>query len=547
MQRAHKNQPLLRTMAGRALGFAIIAVAAAPAAPQSPVLPDKRIDISERTWGVSGAGHYLAARKAEADYDYPNAAKFYEAALGRDPNNLRLREKALFLLVAEGRVADAKQHARAVLREKPTEYLPVLTTSILDFAAGRYEQAITQMAVLDNTGHVGFIRRVTQAWAAAGMGDLIAAKAALGLNSGPEVPNQLLAIQGALIEDVAGGDPAKAYQDLDAKFGDTPGRIRDLIANYQERAAGKDVPPSVASVGDGLAQIFASFASGLTRGQNRDLGLTYTQLGRYLAPENEQLALLLADLMYRQERHRDAARAYDLVSESSPLYYDAQVERSRSLARADDIETALTVAQAVAGSQPNRAAAVTLMGDIYRGEARFEEAAASYDKAFAQLGDAATDNWRLHYRRGIVRERSGAWEKAEADLSRALEIKKDQPLVLNYLGYSWIDRGENLEKAKGMVRRAAALRPEDGFIADSVGWAAYRTGDMEEAVAEMERAVALEPLDPTINEHLGDVYWAAGRRLEANYQWEKAMALDPLPERVAELEKRLRCGLDPCD
>ena len=119
--------------------------------------------------------------------------------------------------------------------------------------------------------------------------------------------------------------------------------------------------------------------------------------------------------------------------------------------------------------------------------------------------------------------------------------------MLNYLGYSWIDRGENLEKAKGMVRRAAALRPEDGFIADSVGWAAYRTGDMEEAVAEMERAVALEPLDPTINEHLGDVYWAAGRRLEANYQWEKAMALDPLPERVAELEKRLRCGLDPCD
>ena len=172
------------------------------------------------------------------------------------------------------------------------------------------------------------------------------------------------------------------------------------------------------------------------------------------------------------------------------------------------------------------------MGDLLRGEDRFAEAEAAYTRALQRLPAIDRRHWRLLYARGIAYERTKRWPQAEADLLKALELEPEQPFVLNYLGYSWVDQGLNLDRAKAMLHRAVELRPEDGFIVDSLGWAYFRLGEHDKAVTYLERAVELEPGDPVINDHLGDGYWRVGRTREARFQWQRALTFEPEPELV---------------
>ncbi|MGC2781087.1 MAG: tetratricopeptide repeat protein, partial [Bradyrhizobium sp.] len=148
-----------------------------------------------------------------------------------------------------------------------------------------------------------------------------------------------------------------------------------------------------------------------------------------------------------------------------------------------------------------------------------------------------------YYYRGICLERSKQWPKAEADMRKALELQPDQPHVLNYLGYSWIDQGVNLDEGMKMIKRAVEQRPDDGYIVDSLGWAYYRIGNYEEAVKNLERAIDLKPEDPTINDHLGDAYWRIGRKLEAKFQWAHARDLKPEAEEQPKIEAKIQNGL----
>jgi Flp pilus assembly protein TadD len=104
--------------------------------------------------------------------------------------------------------------------------------------------------------------------------------------------------------------------------------------------------------------------------------------------------------------------------------------------------------------------------------------------------------------------------------------------------------GMNLAEAQDMLKRAVELRPDDGFIVDSMGWVHYRLGDHEKAVDELERAVELEPGDPVINDHLGDAYWQVGREREAVFQWQRALTLDPEPDLQVAIRKKLEDGLE---
>ena len=145
--------------------------------------------------------------------------------------------------------------------------------------------------------------------------------------------------------------------------------------------------------------------------------------------------------------------------------------------------------------------------------------------------------------RGIAFERIGAWPKAESDFLRALELEPDQPLVLNYLGYSWVEQMNNLDEARTMIEKAVELRPDDGYIVDSLGWVEYRLGDYEEAVRQLERAVALQAGDPVINDHLGDAYWQVGRLHEARFQWRRVLTLGPDDELADKVRRKLADGL----
>ena len=185
------------------------------------------------------------------------------------------------------------------------------------------------------------------------------------------------------------------------------------------------------------------------------------------------------------------------------------------------------------------------MGDLLRGKDRFAEAEAAYTRAIQRLPKVERSDWRLLYARGITYERTKRWPQAEADLLKALELEPDQPFVLNYLGYSWVDQGLNLDRAKAMLHRAVELRPDDGFIVDSLGWAYYRLGESDKAVTYLERAVELEPGDPVLNDHLGDVYWRVGRQREARFQWQRALTFKPEPDAVAAIQAKLANGLGP--
>jgi Flp pilus assembly protein TadD len=184
-----------------------------------------------------------------------------------------------------------------------------------------------------------------------------------------------------------------------------------------------------------------------------------------------------------------------------------------------------------------------LLGNLWRSEKDFPKAVSAYDRAVTRIGKLEERHWNLLYARGIANERAKNWPRAEADFKKALELKPNEPYVLNYLAYTWVDRGENLEEAKKMLDEAVRQKPEDGAIVDSVGWAYYRLGNMEKALEYLEKAIEITPEDSAINDHLGDVYWRVGRRAEARFQWNRALSLNPEPEDVAKIKEKLEKGL----
>jgi Flp pilus assembly protein TadD len=236
-------------------------------------------------------------------------------------------------------------------------------------------------------------------------------------------------------------------------------------------------------------------------------------------------------------------RALEQVPAGSPVAWAAGLAQAQALQDLERVDEAVAQLEAMADQAPDRSDSLVTLGDLLRQEERFAEAEAAYSRAIARLPQVDRRHWRLFYARGIAYERTKRWPQAEADLLKALELEPEQPFVLNYLGYSWVDQGLNLDRAQGMLHRAVELRPEDGFIVDSLGWAYFRLGENDKAVTYLERAVELEPGDPVINDHLGDAYWRAGRTREARFQWQRALTFKPEPDAVATIQQKLAEGL----
>ncbi|MCX8952153.1 tetratricopeptide repeat protein, partial [Ruegeria sp. NA] len=206
----------------------------------------------------------------------------------------------------------------------------------------------------------------------------------------------------------------------------------------------------------------------------------------------------------------------------------AELGRAEILDKSGKTDAAIEVLQNLALQNPDLPSVHVSLADLQRRQENYAAAVASYDTAIALTDSQAGGNWFLHYARGISHERLKQWDQAETDFRRALELNPDQPQVLNYLGYSLVERKEKLDEALDMIQRAVEARPDSGYIVDSLGWVLFRLGRYEEAVEHMERAVELMPVDPVVNDHLGDVYWAVGRAREAEFQWKRALSfVDP--------------------
>ena len=256
------------------------------------------------------------------------------------------------------------------------------------------------------------------------------------------------------------------------------------------------------------------------------------------------MALLSLGDLYEDLKKPDLAiKAYERVPATSSLSRNAEIQMAVDLDALDRTDDAKQRLQHVIAQRPKDSEAIIELGNIQRARKDFAGCADTYSKAIDTVPNPEKSNWVVFYFRGICYERSHQWPAAEADMKKALDLFPEQPLVLNYLGYSWVDQGVHLDQGMDMIRRAVEQRPDDGYIVDSLGWAYFRTGNYDEAVKNLERAVELKPEDPTINDHLGDAYWRVGRMLEAHFQWSHAKDLKPEPEDLPKIEAKLQNGL----
>src|SRR5207302_10937524 len=291
------------------------------------------------------------------------------------------------------------------------------------------------------------------------------------------------------------------------------------------------------------AEALYGLGASLGRQGGEDLALVYLQLAIYLAPEQPLALLSLADLYENLKKPQLAIKAYQRVPEDSSLRRNAEIQLAVDLDALDRTEEAKSHLDKLVAARPNDQEAVVALGNLLRGRKQFKACGDVYSKGIDMISKPDKQNWLIFYFRGICYERSKQWDRAEADLKKALELYPDQPHVLNYLGYSWVDQGINLDDGMRMIRRAVDQRPDDGYIVDSLGWAFYRIGNYDEAVKNLERAVELKAEDPTINDHLGDAYWRGGRVPEAQFQWSHARDLKPEPDDLKRIDEKLKNGL----
>jgi Flp pilus assembly protein TadD len=348
---------------------------------------------------------------------------------------------------------------------------------------------------------------------------------------------------GWLSRNAAKDEALKIFDGLNKSLPNHP-----LLASAIDKIkSGEKLPPLVDNAQMGASEALYGLGAALARRENElslaNRGLAYLQLALYLQPTHQLALLSLADLYEAMRQPELAVKVYGRIPAESPLKRSAEIQAALDLNALDRVDEATALLKKLSADERNRRDAILALGNIERDRKKYDECADTYSKAVAAIDKPERADWTIFYFRGICYERAKQWSKAEADLKKALDLYPDEPHVLNYLGYSWVDQGTNLDEGVKMIKRSVEQRPDDGYIVDSLGWAHFRLGSFEEAVRQLERAVELKPTDPTINDHLGDAYWKVGRVLEARFQWSHARDLKPEPEDLKKIEEKLKVGL----
>ncbi|MEZ5920999.1 MAG: tetratricopeptide repeat protein [Parvularculaceae bacterium] len=547
----------------------------------------------------STVGDYLAGRFAAGENDVAAAARFYDAAAKARPGEDDLKREAFLYALAAGDVDAAARQAAVLADDKETGGL---ARTVLSASAIKNGALASAKAALKDETEEPFTRTISylmRAWIDKGLegpdkaiadlssgpddlfkgfnptfiaileeekGDINSARAAyavwLQAHSGPSFGDPVgQSSYGAFLERNGTAEEAKAYYAILAQ---SPGAMRSAAEAALARV--EEGRPSAeylnVSPAEGSALAFYLFAGNIlqqTAGERQraaaagfnvgapeyTLPLALGQLAVYLDPDNSGARRLVGSILNIYGDHTAARRALDPIPPTSPDYEQSRIDISTSLAAEKHVGEAISYLERAVRADPDAQEARLTLANMYMREGRSDEAIVTMTTAIGRLSQTPEEgDWRYFVTRAAAQIELNRWPGAEKDLKRAVEIAPEEPVALNYLGYSWAERGENLDEAFKLIEKAVELAPESGAITDSLGWAHYQRGDYEEARVSLEKAAALEPADPTITDHLGDAYWRLGRKKEARFQWERALELNPTETLKKSLMNKIENGPD---
>jgi len=525
-------------------------------------------------------GAYLAARQARYNNDFTAAAQYFTQALTKDPSNPEILESAVVAHLSLGQMERAVPIARKIeadgllsqvshmvliadevsreayddlfKRIEENRGIGVLADGLITAWAhrgnGQMDDALAQFDKVANERGLRSFAIYHKALALASVGDYESAEAIFsGEVDGPIQRTRLGTI--AWVEILSQLERnADAVAILDDTFGAAQDpEISDLRARLD---AGEQLAfTRIRSAQEGIAEVFFTLGQALMAESSEDYVLLYARIAEYLKPDHIDALIMTAELLESLERHELANEAYKRVPRDHPNFHVAELGRGESLRRAGKTDAAVEVFAQLAQSHPDLPIVHVSAGDLYRQLEQFDKSAIAYDRALELYEEQDGSQWFVYYARAISHERLDNWEQAEADFRKALELNPGQPQVLNYLGYSMVEKQVNLDEALAMIQEAVAAQPNSGYIVDSLGWVLYRLGRYDEAIGHMERAAELEPVDPVVNDHLGDVLWSVGRFTEAEFQWKRALSFvkedEPSPDMDPDrIRSKLELGLD---
>ncbi|HKQ44772.1 MAG TPA: tetratricopeptide repeat protein [Rhizomicrobium sp.] len=536
-----------------------------------PILPVR----SESDIQANAFSTYLSARFAANDRDLPQAARYYSQALANDPANPSLLTLSFFYSTTSGDFDAAVKYAQGVVAATPDDRSARLALAVASFKRKDYAAVRKHLAQSARGPFTVLTLSLFDGWAAAAERDTAGMQKDLQTLSQQNGAEGMAGFHGALMQDYLGNAAAAetAYKKALSSGAPTPrvleayGRLlernnrgQDAAALYRAhmnevglasviqpglaRIAAKDRPePLIRNPADGAAEALFGIAASLTDTQSADVSILYLRMALYLRPDLGLAQVLLADRFESLRKFEAAIDIYRGIHPASPYFRMAQIQASLNLQRLERNDEAVAGLKRLLASQSDDSEAWVALGDTYRASNKFAESVEAYDRAEKAISRPAKRDWPMFYARAMAKEKLKRLDESEADIQTALKLSPDQPELLNYLGYSWVDRGRNISEALTMLEKARALRPYDGYIVDSVGWAYYQLGRYEDAAKTLGAAVLLVPGDPTINDHLGDALWRAGRRIDARFQWNHALTFADNDTDKAAIERKLKTGL----
>jgi tetratricopeptide (TPR) repeat protein len=519
---------------------------------------------------------YLAGEFSMTMRDYDSASRYFGAALMATPDDILLQRRAFELALTSGNFDRALRLGEAIaqndaavssvnqllaidaIRRKDWATAETITKRMPDVgidaiivpllkswtAVGRKDlpAARTALESLERGGGIGILKQHQTAWIAIIGGDTAAARAGLAeLTKNPRITGTNNLIAAASLMNAA-GDRDGALKLL--RFDQPENLPAALLPAIETLQSGKKLALPISTPQQGLASALSIVANELAREGIKGVAVNLSQIAAWLSPEQPDLKLGLADILTDAERGIEARQVLEAIPAQSTDGQDVVIARARAMASNENYDGAAKLLEQAIASQPKHLVLYTALGDVRRSSEKYEPAVAAYTQAIALQPQPLNEaSWGLFFARALCHERLKSWDKAEVDLKQALALRPDDPTLLNYLGYSWLDQHRNIDAATKMIERALELRPGDGAIIDSLGWAHFLAGHIDKAIALLEQAIAVVPGDPSVNEHLGDAYWAAGRTLEARHRWAAALELSPEKDQLARLIVKIDIGL----